>query len=60
MNLEKTVSILSHGNFSHANNLQVIEIARENGVITVSIPPHSSHNSKSNVKLTSPSETYTQ
>lgn len=40
---ESPIVLLLDGHFSHTRNLEVIEIARNNGVILVSIPPHSSH-----------------
>jgi hypothetical protein len=29
---------------SHTRNVEIIEMARENGVATASVPPHSTHN----------------
>lgn len=42
-NKEKPVILILDGHFSHTRNLELIDLARENGIILISIPPHTSH-----------------
>lgn len=40
---EDPVVLILDGHYSHTRNLSVIDVARENGVKIVSLPPHSTH-----------------
>lgn len=40
---EKPVLLLLDGHFSHTQNIDLIDLAKENHVTIVSLPPHCSH-----------------
>lgn len=56
---DSPVLLILDGHFSHTRNLEVINIARENHVTIVSLPPHSSHKMQPlDRTLMSPLKTY--
>lgn len=56
---EQPVVLILDGHFSHTRNLDVIKMAKDSGVILISIPPHSSHKIQPlDVGFMSPFKTY--
>lgn len=40
---EDPVLLILDGHYSHTRNIEVLDLARENGVVILSLPPHSTH-----------------
>nr|CAI5826507.1 unnamed protein product [Callosobruchus analis] len=57
---ETGLTIVQHdGHYSHTRNLELLEVARENGVHIVSLPPHCTHKMQPlDKELMSPLKTY--
>lgn len=40
---DEPVLLILDGHYSHTRNIELLDLARENGVVIISLPPHSTH-----------------